>query len=81
VLEDADGQAIDQVVVTFFEGSRSYTGEDVVEVACHGAPVVLRCLVERACIAGARPAEPGEFTLRAFLSGRLDLPRRKLFAI
>lgn len=74
-LTDADDQAVDQVVVTFFESPRSYTGEDVVEVACHGAPVVLRYLVERACLAGARPAEPGEFTLRAFLKGRVDLPQ------
>jgi tRNA modification GTPase len=66
---------VDQVVVTFFEKPRSYTAEDVVEISCHGAPVVLRHAVERAVEAGARPAEPGEFTLRAFLNGRLDLPR------
>ena len=66
---------IDRVVVTFFEAPRSYTAEDVVEIACHGSPVVLRYCVERAVDAGARLAEPGEFTLRAFLNGRLDLPR------
>ena len=66
---------IDQVVVTFFEAPRSYTAEDVVEISCHGAPVVLRYCVERAAAAGARLAEPGEFTLRAYLNGRLDLPR------
>jgi tRNA modification GTPase len=74
-LPDADGQAIDQVVVTFFERPRSYTAEDVVEISCHGSPVILRHAVERACDAGARLAEPGEFTLRAFLNGRIDLPR------
>jgi len=66
---------VDQVVATFFEAPRSYTAEDVIEIACHGAPVVLRHCVERACAAGARLAEPGEFTWRAFLNGRIDLPR------
>jgi len=74
-LLDAQGHRIDQVVATFFEKPRSYTAEDVVEISCHGAPVVLRHAVERALAAGARLAEPGEFTLRAFLNGRLDLPR------
>jgi len=66
---------IDQVVVTYFERPRSYTAEDVVEIACHGAPVVLRYCLERVVTAGARLAEPGEFTFRAFLNGRIDLPR------
>jgi tRNA modification GTPase len=66
---------VDQVIVTFFAAPRSYTAEDVVEISCHGSPVVLRYLVEKACRAGARLAEPGEFTLRAFLRGRLDLPQ------
>ncbi len=70
-----DGHAIDQVVVTFFEAPRSYTSEDVVEISCHGSPVVLRHAIERAMAAGARLAEPGEFTLRAFLRGRIDLPQ------
>jgi tRNA modification GTPase len=74
-LPDAAGQVVDRVVVTFFERPRSYTAEDVVEISCHGSPVVLRHAVERACDAGARLAEPGEFTLRAFLNGRMDLPR------
>jgi tRNA modification GTPase len=66
---------IDQVVVSYFQSPRSYTAEDVVEIACHGSPVVLRYCVERAAEAGARLANPGEFTLRAYLNGRLDLPR------
>jgi tRNA modification GTPase len=74
-LLDRNGHVIDQVVVTFFEAPRSYTAEDVVEIGCHGSPVVLRHAVERALAAGARLAEPGEFTLRAFLNGRLDLPQ------
>ncbi len=74
-LPDPEGNAVDHVVVTFFEAPRSYTAEDVVEIGCHGSPVVLRYCLERACQAGARLAEPGEFTLRAFLNGRIDLPR------
>ena len=74
-LFDRQGHAIDQVVVTFFEKPHSYTAEDVVEISCHGSPVVLRHAVERALEAGARLAEPGEFTLRAFLNGRIDLPQ------
>jgi tRNA modification GTPase len=74
-LTDASGHAVDQVVATFFEAPRSYTAEDVVEISCHGAPVVLRHAVARALDAGARLAEPGEFTLRAFLNGRIDLPQ------
>src|SRR6185312_3870890 len=56
----------DQVVATYFPSPHSYTGEDVVEVSGHGSPVVLRQIVEQAMQAGARLAEPGEFTLRAF---------------
>ncbi len=74
-LPDPEGHAVDHVVVTFFQAPRSYTAEDVVEIGCHGSPVVLRYCLERACQAGARLAEPGEFTLRAFLNGRIDLPR------
>ena len=74
-LLDAEGRAVDQVVVTFFQAPRSYTAEDLVEISCHGSPVVLRHAVERALVAGARLAEPGEFTLRAFLLGRIDLPQ------
>jgi len=66
---------IDQVVVTYFAAPRSYTAEDVIEIACHGSPVVLRHCLERAVRAGARLAEPGEFTLRAFVNGRIDLPQ------
>jgi tRNA modification GTPase len=74
-LLDAQGHTVDQVVVTFFQAPRSYTAEDMIEISCHGSPVVLRHAVERALAAGARLAEPGEFTLRAFLLGRIDLPQ------
>jgi tRNA modification GTPase len=74
-LPDIGGHAVDQVVVTYFAAPRSYTAEDVIEISCHGSPVVLRFALERACARGARLAEPGEFTLRAYLNGRIDLPR------
>ena len=74
-LPDLDGHVVDRVVVTFFAAPRSYTAEDVIEIACHGSPAVLRYALERACQAGARLAEPGEFTLRAYFNGRIDLPQ------
>jgi len=64
---------IDEAVVTFFQAPNSYTREDVVEIAAHGSPVVLESLVRAAIARGARLARPGEFTERAFLSGRIDL--------
>jgi len=66
-------QHIDEVVVTFFAKPHSYTSDDVVEISAHGSPVVLRHIVELALARGARLAEPGEFTMRAFLNGRIDL--------
>ncbi len=70
---DRAGVVLDEAVVTFFAGPHSYTGEDVVEVAAHGSPVLLDYLLRQCVAAGARLAEPGEFTQRAFLAGRLDL--------
>jgi tRNA modification GTPase len=64
---------VDEVVVTFFQKPHSYTTDDIVEISAHGSPVVLRHIVELALERGARLAEPGEFTMRAFLNGRLDL--------
>jgi tRNA modification GTPase len=64
---------IDQVVAIYFPAPASYTGDDVVELSAHGSPVVLRTIVAAAIERGARLAEPGEFTLRAFLNGRIDL--------
>jgi len=66
-------QRIDDVVVTYFAKPHSYTTDDIVEIAAHGSPVVLRHIVELCIAAGARLAEPGEFTMRAFLNGRIDL--------
>ncbi len=64
---------IDEIVVTYFAGPHSYTTDDIVEISTHGSPVVLRHVVELCVAAGARLAEPGEFTMRAFLNGRIDL--------
>lgn len=71
---------IDQAIVTYFPEPSSYTGEDVVEMSVHGSPVVLRAIVKNAVRAGARIAEPGEFTLRAFLNGQIDLPQAEAVA-
>lgn len=75
-----DGGAIDQVVATYFPAPHSYTGEDVVELSAHGSPIVLRATVAAAVARGARLAEPGEFTLRAFLNGRIDLMQAEAVA-
>lgn len=72
-LLDLAGEAVDQVVVTLYAGPASYTGQDLAEVSCHGSPVIARKATEALVGAGARPAEPGEFTLRAFLNGKMDL--------
>lgn len=64
---------IDEVVVTYFAKPHSYTTDDVIEISAHGSPVVLRHIVDACVSAGARLAEPGEFTMRAFLNGRIDL--------
>jgi tRNA modification GTPase len=64
---------IDEVVVTFFQKPHSYTTDDIIEISAHGSPVVLRHIVELCLARGARLAEPGEFTMRAFLNGRIDL--------
>jgi tRNA modification GTPase len=75
VLDDSRNEAerIDEALVTFFAAPNSYTAEDLVEIAAHGSPVVLELLLQRALDLGARLAEPGEFTERAFLAGRIDL--------
>lgn len=73
VIDAETGEVMDEAVVTFFETPTSYTSEDVVEIAAHGSPVLLDYLLRKAIARGARLADPGEFTQRAFLSGRLDL--------
>jgi tRNA modification GTPase len=71
--QDSADSRLDEVVVTCFAKPHSYTTDDIVEISAHGSPVVLRHIVELALAAGARLAEPGEFTMRAFLNGRIDL--------
>ncbi len=70
---NADGSVLDSVLLLVMKGPRSYTGEDTVEISCHGGSLISRRVLERIFEAGARPAEPGEFSLRAFLNGKLDL--------
>ena len=72
-IDPKTGKVLDEVVLTFYRQPHSYTGQDVVEVSCHGSPVILRYLVECSLELGARAAEPGEFAMRAFLNGRIDL--------
>ncbi len=69
----ADGEAIDDVLLAVFHAPRSYTGEDVIEISGHGGPVPMRRILTRLLESGTRLAEPGEFTLRAFLHGKMDL--------
>jgi tRNA modification GTPase len=70
---ETSASRIDEVLVTYFAKPHSYTTDDIVEISAHGSPVVLRHIVELALARGARLAEPGEFTMRAFLNGRIDL--------
>ena len=72
-FRDADGQAIDNGLLLFFAAPASFTGEDVIELQGHGGPVVMEMLLNRCLELGARLAEPGEFTKRAFLNDKLDL--------
>ena len=74
-LHDAEGRVIDQCCAIFTPGPNSYTGEDTVEFHCHGSPAVLAAGLDALYRAGARPAQRGEFTKRAFLNGRMDLTR------
>jgi tRNA modification GTPase len=67
------GAVLDHAILTWFPGPASYTGEDLLEISCHGGAVVPSLLLDAACAAGARPAERGEFTRRAYLNGKLDL--------
>ncbi|HLG14136.1 MAG TPA: tRNA uridine-5-carboxymethylaminomethyl(34) synthesis GTPase MnmE [Blastocatellia bacterium] len=73
VVDCESGDHLDEAVATYFKAPHSYSGEDVVELSCHGSPVVLRRVLARAVALGARVAEPGEFTFRAFFNRRIDL--------
>lgn len=67
------GEPLDEAIITWFKSPNSFTGEDVIEISCHGSPVLLRQVIDACLQLGARLAEPGEFTLRALASGRMDL--------
>lgn len=73
LIDPATSEIIDEVILTFFKSPHSYTGEDVVEISCHGSPIILGRVLQLAIDRGARIAEPGEFTFRAFLNKRIDL--------
>ncbi len=80
-IEDPDsGGPVDQVVVSVFRAGRSYTGEDLVEISCHGGAYVAGRILDLLLRVGARPAAPGEFTKRAFLNGRIDLAQAEAVA-
>ena len=68
-----EGETLDMVLLLLMRAPRSYTGEDSVEISCHGGSLITRRVLERAIEAGARPAQPGEFSLRAYLNGKIDL--------
>lgn len=79
-LKNSSGTEIDEVVLSLFKGPRSYTGEDVVEISCHGSPFVLQQVIQSCIGLGARLAKAGEFTQRAFLNGKLDLTQAEAVA-
>jgi tRNA modification GTPase len=73
LIDRISGETLDSAVVTYFKAPHSFTGEDVVEISCHGSPVLLRRVIDICLVNGARMADPGEFTLRALAHGRIDL--------
>ena len=73
ILDQTTGEQVDEAVLTYFKAPHSYTGEETVELSCHGSPIVLSRVLEMAIESGARIAEPGEFTFRAFFNKRIDL--------
>ena len=80
IVRDPDGEPVDDALVVRMPGPRTYSGEDIVEIQCHGSPVVVEGIIA-ACIAtGARAAEPGEFSRRAVLNGRMDLAQAEAVA-
>ncbi len=79
ILRDGDKQ-IDEVVLSLFKGPKSYTGEDIIEISCHGSPYIQQQVIQACIKNGARLARPGEFTQRAFLNGKLDLTQAEAVA-
>jgi tRNA modification GTPase len=81
IVDPTTGERLDDALCSVMRAPRSYTGEDVVELSCHGSPALLRVVVERLCAQGACLAAPGEFTRRAFANGRLDLAQAEAVAL
>ncbi|MFN5364970.1 MAG: tRNA uridine-5-carboxymethylaminomethyl(34) synthesis GTPase MnmE [Bacteroidota bacterium] len=79
-LRTREGKELDEVLATIFHGSKSYTGQPTIEFSCHGSPFILQKAIELCLSEGARLAEPGEFTMRAFLNGKLDLSQAEAVA-
>jgi len=79
-IVDEESQHLDDVVVGLYRSPKSYTSEDVVEISCHGSPFIVREIMSLLIRQGARPADPGEFTMRAFLHGRMDLSQAEAVA-
>lgn len=79
-IYDENSHVIDEAVISLYKAPKSYTGEDIIEISCHGNPLILRKLVETCIYYGARLAQPGEFTLRAFLNGKIDLTQAEAVA-
>ena len=76
----AKEEIVDEVMVSIFKNPHSYTGEDVVEISCHGSPFIAEQIVRVLIQNGAHAAKPGEFTLRAFMNGRIDLSQAEAVA-
>src|SRR6478609_8486974 len=76
----ANNQVLDEVVLSLFKGPKSYTGEDVIEISCHGSPFIQENIIKAITAQGVRVAKPGEFTQRAFLNGKLDLTQAEAVA-
>ena len=80
IRDPGKGQCVDEVLLTFFKGPKSYTAEDVIEISAHGGSLITAKILQLVLAQGARLAEPGEFTRRAFINGRLDLPQAEAVA-
>lgn len=75
-----EGKTIDEVIISLFKAPRSYTGENIIEISCHGSPYIQQQIIDACIQSGARMAKPGEFTMRAFLNGKLDLTQAESVA-
>ena len=79
-LLDKDGAVFDEGVINVFFGPHSYTGEDLAEISCHGNPIIIEHIISLACNFGCQVADPGEFTKRAYLNGKIDISQAESVA-